>query len=232
MPFFVKATVVLYVLCAANLLNAQTQAPAQFARQSNNVQVESPGEMPSPAAAAPAAPSSRALPPRSENLRTMRSADQADRGKTGRLKGPASSVTTALGALAIVLGLFFLFAWLVKRAAPKGSAVLPGEVVEVLGRAPLAARQNVHLVRIGNKLLLVSVSAAGAETLTEITDSVEVDRLVGICTQSKASSTTAAFRQIFHQFSREPTSPGFIDEDRTSKAGAAGSRLSMEAPDV
>ena len=141
-------------------------------------------------------------------------------------------MTTALGALAIVLGLFFIFAWLVKRAMPKGSAALPGEVVEVLGRAVLTARQNVHLVRIGNKLLLVSVSAAGAETLTEITDPVEVDRLAGICTEAKATSTTAAFRQVFQQFSREPTSPGFIDEPRTPNAAASGVRLPMEASDV
>jgi flagellar biogenesis protein FliO len=125
---------------------------------------------------------------------------------------PTSSLVTALGALAIALGLFFIFAWTLKRAMPKGSAPLPGEVVELLGRAPLASRQYVHLLRVGNKLLLVSVSAAGAETLTEITDPIEVDRLAGICNQAQAGSTTMAFRQVFQQFSREPTSPGFADD--------------------
>ena len=52
------------------------------------------------------------------------------------------------------------------------------------GRAPLAGRQHVHLLRCGSKLLLVSVTPGGAETLTEVTDPAEVDRLAGLCRQA------------------------------------------------
>ena len=55
-----------------------------------------------------------------------------------------------------MLGIFFLVVWLLRRASPRGPAALPGEAFEVLGRAPLANRQQAHLLRCGNKLLLVS----------------------------------------------------------------------------
>jgi flagellar biogenesis protein FliO len=104
------------------------------------------------------------------------------------------------GSLAVVLGLFFLVAWLLRRAMPKGSRLLPGDVVEVLGRAPLTGRQHVHLLRCGNKLLLVSVSPGSTETLTEITDPEEVDRICGLCRAAHPQSATASFRQVLQQF--------------------------------
>ncbi len=139
-----------------------------------------------------------------------------------RSSGGASSLVAVVGSLAIVVGLFFLVMWLLRRGMPKGSHLLPGEVVEVLGRTPLGARQHAHLLRCGNKLLLVSLSAAGAETLTEVTDPVEVDRLAGLCRQSQPQSATAAFRQIFQQFGRDRSARGFLDSTPQGSAEAVG----------
>lgn len=130
-----------------------------------------------------------------------------------RSEGAASALTVA-GSLAVVLGLFFLVAWLMRRAAPRGSLPLPVEVVEVLGRAPLAARQQVYLVRVGAKLLLVSVTPDGAETLTEIDDPDEVARLAGLCRQSRPDSATASFRHVFDQLSREGPVFGLLGRRR------------------
>jgi flagellar biogenesis protein FliO len=123
---------------------------------------------------------------------------------------PLTSVYTILSALAIVIGAFLIFAWLMRRGGPKPSAALPGDVVSVLGRVPLAARQFAHLLRVGNKLVLVNLTTTGAETLTEVTDPVEVDRLVGLCQQFNPHSTTKAFEQVFRQLSRETTPGGFL----------------------
>ncbi|OHB67123.1 MAG: hypothetical protein A2V70_11890 [Planctomycetes bacterium RBG_13_63_9] len=109
-------------------------------------------------------------------------------------------MVTVAGSLAVVLGIFFLVAWGMRRAGPAGSAVLPTEVFELLGQATMSNRQQVHLFRCGNKLVLVSVTPAGAETLTEITDPLEVDRLAGLCQQMQPNSATEAFRQVFRQF--------------------------------
>ncbi|MGW8257347.1 MAG: FliO/MopB family protein, partial [Thermoguttaceae bacterium] len=109
------------------------------------------------------------------------------------------SLATVVGSLSVVIGIFLILAWILRRTVPQQLTRLPNEAFEVLGRAPLVGKQQVHLLRCGTKLLLVSVTPAGTETLTEITDPMEVDRLAGLCRQSNPHSATAAFRQIFEQ---------------------------------
>jgi hypothetical protein len=70
-----------------------------------------------------------------------------------------------------------------------------------------------QLIRCGHKLLLVCISAAGAETLTEITDPQEVDRLAGLCRQAHPHSATASFQQVFQQFGQKGARD-FSDDDR------------------
>jgi flagellar biogenesis protein FliO len=114
------------------------------------------------------------------------------------------SPLTVAGSLAFVLGLFFLVAWVMRRATPGAARLLPKEVVEVLGRAPLASRHQMHLLRCGHKLLLVCATPAGVETLTEITDPLEVDRVAGLCQQTRPDSATTMFRQVFAQLADTP----------------------------
>ena len=142
----------------------------------------------------------RALRPRGAG---KASGKEGEANERDRPLGAASSAMTGIVSLAVVLGLFFAVAWAMRRGMPAGPALLPREAVEVLGRTPLAGRQHAHLLRCGNKVLLVYLSQGVAETLTEITDPVEVDRLVGLCRQAHPQSTTASFRQILQQIGRE-----------------------------
>lgn len=153
-----------------------------------------------------------------------RSNAMEDADATGRPNG-LSPLITAAGSLGVVLGLFLLVAWVIGRAVPGGSGLLPKEVVEVLGRATLAGRGQVHLLRCGRKLLLVSVSPTGIESLTEITDPDEVNRLVGLCCQARPGSATAVFQQVLQQFAQERTVPGISgsgDDIRLANAGIPG----------
>jgi len=117
--------------------------------------------------------------------------------------GSLQSALTMVSGLGIVLAIFLLVAWGMRRAQPKALGVLPSQVVEVLGRAPLAGRQQVYLLRCGVKLVLVSVTPDGAETLTEITDPFEVDRMSGLCEQNRSGSSTVAFRRVLDQYARQ-----------------------------
>ena len=165
-------------------------------------QANTPGTMPlAPPGGDPPIP----LTPHGRSNRT-------GQGSRAGRPGGLPSLVTVTSSLAVVLGLFLVVAWLMHHTAPSGSALLPSEVVEVLGRAALASRQQVHLLRCGNKLLLVSVSPTGVETLTEITEPDEVDRLAGLCRQAHPVSATAAFRQVFSkQFVGQHSRPGFPD---------------------
>jgi flagellar biogenesis protein FliO len=123
-----------------------------------------------------------------------------------------TSTFTVISSLAIVVGIFLLLAWLTRRAAPNSSQALPSDVVQVLGRAPLAARNMMHLVRIGNKLILVSLTNQGAATLTEITDPQEVERLSARCERARPGSISATFRNVLHQFGEERTSASYLGD--------------------
>ncbi|MFZ5832840.1 MAG: FliO/MopB family protein [Planctomycetota bacterium] len=133
---------------------------------------------------------------------------------------PLPSALTVGGSLMIVLSIFFVVAWAMRRAAPQSQVVLPGEVFEMLGRAPLSGRQQVHLLRLGRKLVLVSVTPAGAETLTEVTDADEVDRLAGMCHQAKPGSISASFRTVLEHFG----------EEFSRKAGTSAEPTGVESP--
>ncbi len=109
------------------------------------------------------------------------------------------ALSTVLGSLGVVVGLFLLVAWFTRKTLPKAAQHLPSEVVEVLGRTPLAARQSMQLIRVGKKMLLICVTANGAETLTEITDPEEVDRIAGVCQQKRSDSISTTFRQVISQ---------------------------------
>lgn len=132
-------------------------------------------------------------------------ADERQQGSSAK-----PNLLAIFGSLGIVLGLFFAVVWVMRRGMPAGAKLLPSEVVEVLGRTPLAGRQHAHLIRCGNKILLVALTTDSAKTLTEITDPLEIDRIAGLCRESNPHSSTQTFRQIFQQFASEKPSRGWF----------------------
>lgn len=135
-----------------------------------------------------------------------------------RLSAQLSSPATVLGSLGVVVGLFLLMAWMVRRGMPKQAGAVPREAVEVLGRVPLAGKLQMHLIRCGNKIVLVSATPTGIEALTEISDPEEVDRVAGLCAQLSPHSATAAFRAALGQYA----------SGRPERDGLALARLGRE----
>lgn len=114
--------------------------------------------------------------------------------------GQALPWLTIFGALGMVIGAFFLFAWAMRRMNPHHITLLPREAVEVLGQAPLSARHRLCLIRIGRKLVLVAINTDGIETLTEIDDPAEVDHLVGVVATQRFDSSTQTFKNLFTHY--------------------------------
>jgi flagellar biogenesis protein FliO len=131
------------------------------------------------------------------------------------------AIGTVVGSLGIVLGLFLVLVWCSRKFAPAGAAQLPKEAVELLGRATLGPRQQMQLVRVGSKLLLVALTQAGeAQTLTEITDPHEVEHLAGLCRRGQSTSATSSFNQVLGQLAREPLTAGAASAQRSRTRGA------------
>lgn len=120
--------------------------------------------------------------------------------------GILTTLVTMGGALLLVIGLFLVFAWTMRRTSTRRTGgLLPQGVVEVLGHQTITGRQRVHLLRIGKRLLLVSIMPDSVETLTEITDPAEVDRIAGVCCQTGKGSSTEAFQAMMRQFTQDPS---------------------------
>lgn len=146
--------------------------------------------------------------------------------------GGGSVTFVVLSSLAIVLGLFFLVVWLARRALPRSATSLPTDVLEVLGRSPLAARHNLQLIRLGRRLLLVSVTPDAAETLAEVTDVDEVNNLTSLCRQNQPGSATSGFRDALHQLgserqSRSRQSDSFPDRSEFERGPATTQGASL-----
>jgi len=118
------------------------------------------------------------LPPRPA---AQRSRDGGSATADQPFKFSSPSAATLAGSTCVVLSLFFVAAWLMKRTAPKSMQALPTAAVEILGRAPLVRGQHLQLVRCGRRLLLLSVSATASQTLVEIGDPQEAELLLAAC---------------------------------------------------
>lgn len=138
------------------------------------------------------------------------------------LPSSVGSIVTVISSLAIVIGLFGVFVWFSRRGLSRGITSLSDEVVEGLGRMPLTARQHLHLLRVANKLLLVVVSPDGAKTLTEITEPDEVLRIRALCEQSKSSSVTSSFREVFSHLNSQRTADRNVENSPLSSRNSPG----------
>ncbi|MDR1052896.1 MAG: hypothetical protein LBL39_01865 [Planctomycetaceae bacterium] len=94
--------------------------------------------------------------------------------------GPAVSI---IGSLLIVISVFLIFALLFRKISPTASQALPKEAFENLGRAFLSQKLQVNLLRLGNRLILVSTTNDSITPITEITDPDEVVAVLGMCRQ-------------------------------------------------
>lgn len=112
---------------------------------------------------------------------------------------PTSTWAAALSvffSLSIVISLFLFIAWLFRKSQPNTFQKLPTGVLQILGSTFMAPRQQVYVVRFGNKMLLVSHQSGQTQTLGEITDADEVHRLAGLCESNQPTRVTHSFRDV------------------------------------
>ena len=163
------------------LLSGETKALAEVRGfGSPHVAKPIPGD-PTSSAALPA------LPPRRVRSESTRQRSQSRSYDT---------LTTVGGSLALVVTAFLAVMWLAKRGSGVRNLVLPDGVLEVLGRAPLPGRQQLQLIRLGPKLVLLCVSPTGAETLSEITDPEQVELLAAQCRRASRSNASDLVQQV------------------------------------
>jgi flagellar protein FliO/FliZ len=149
-----------------------------------------------------------ALPPRALDR------DGANKRAPSSSSSQAGAATTAI-ALASIVGVLLVAAHWIRPyvGSPRG---LPIDALELLGRRLIEPKVAVHLVRCGNRVLVLGVTSDGVRTLSEITDPTEVERLTEACLNEQAASRTPS------RFRSNPT------RDRTTPIVATRSRDSQQ----
>ena len=104
-----------------------------------------------------------------------------------------------LVALAIVVGLVFLTRFMIRRFGGSAAQGGRGEPIEVLTRMPVGVRQQLLLVRLGSKLVLVGQSPGGLRSISEITDPEEIEQLL----HEVRSTRGGAFGSLLQRKARE-----------------------------
>lgn len=79
-----------------------------------------------------------------------------------------NSLVRTITSLGVVAGLMLGFIWWTRRHSSDGSTGLPSNLVDVVGCVPLDAKHKAHIVRFGDRILLLSLDGAGVSKLGEI----------------------------------------------------------------
>ena len=110
-------------------------------------------------------------------------AAEGPRGSAAPPAVPRGTAGPALGDWRLLAALGSAFAVLAgfRFFAQRRPQLLPPDVFEVLGVAPLAGGHAVRIVRFGPKTLLVGLSSAGPTTLAEITDPQATAAIAAAC---------------------------------------------------
>jgi hypothetical protein len=108
---------------------------------------------------------------------------------TGDARRP--SWNWAWAPIALAFGLWWLVNRL-RRGKPRDNQLLPEGVIVSLGRRSIGGGHVVQLIRIGSRILVVTPTTEGLRTLTDITNSEEVERLISMCLQPANGTTGIA----------------------------------------
>lgn len=172
-----------------------------------------------------------ATPPRQYESIPLRQPDQKVDGdaKGFEFKAPDGVVRNTAISLGLVLGLFLVVAWMMKKSQPRSHSALPSGVVEVLGRVQVSPKQQLQLIRMGPKLLLVSSTGQQMQTLGEISEPHQVEQMLALCHSDRSGGVSQSFRQIMGQFEKE-TVHGFLGDADRNQDGTSEARNANSSP--
>jgi flagellar biogenesis protein FliO len=156
-------------------------------------------------------------------IRKSASADvPTTRASTAMNAGRASTfldLPRVLYALGIVLGLILILRWLARKLFPNAVGARASDIVRVLSRTPITPRQQVLLVQVGHRVLVVADNGTQMNALSEIKDVDEVASLVGKL-NPRSVADTEAFRAALNESQKQYDEP---DEHATAEESSVPS---------
>ncbi len=114
--------------------------------------------------------------------------------------------------LALVLGVIAAMALLLRRFLPHQRLLTGSGAIEVVARTGLSSKQQLVLVKVGRRLVLLGVSAERINPLSEVVDPDEVAALMGTAAGDRPSSMRRAFADSFEREARTYAEPSADDQ--------------------
>lgn len=105
---------------------------------------------------------------------------------------------TPVASLALVLAMIVLGARIYRFYAAPARQDLPSEALQVLGSAQLEPKLTLHVVRWGPRLLLIGSGPQGLQSLAELSDADEVERVAAACRAKRPRSATTTLRRVWN----------------------------------
>ncbi|MBI4578806.1 MAG: FliO/MopB family protein [Planctomycetes bacterium] len=156
-------------------------------------------------AEAPAVPSPAAGPgiaaPTGEDREILRRGGQgggsAGRGLAGEARGPFGgggfSLLTGLWPLAAVLALIAGLAFVLRKFLPARKLLVGSDVLRVVARTHLSPKQQLVLVKLGHRLVMLGVSPERVNALMTLDDPEQVAQVMGEIAGRRPGSMSNAF---------------------------------------
>jgi flagellar biogenesis protein FliO len=120
-------------------------------------------------------------------------------GANSRPSSGGSLWWQTLGALLLVIGLILAMRWILRRTSSLRAVAGGGQVIEVLSRTNISARQSLLLVRVGQRILVIGAGET-LTTLVQFDDPAQVAELLGNVEQARASSLSNTFARALSQW--------------------------------
>jgi flagellar protein FliO/FliZ len=114
-------------------------------------------------------------------------------------------------ALAIVVGLIFVTRWVSKKLFPGAVAARSTGAMKVMSRLVISPKQQLLMVQVGRRIVVVGDSGGNMAPVSEITDPDEVASLVAQLAEDKSIQLSRGFGSLFNRASGGFDSPSNSD---------------------
>ncbi len=159
-------------------------------------------------------------------------------GSAAPERSEPASWPRVLGALAVVIGLIFVVRFVLKKVSATGGlrgqlgagGRAPSGVLEVLGRYPISRGHSLVLLRVDQRVLLLSQSSSGFSALANFDEPSDVASLLMKTRDEESESLSGRFRQMLSAFERDPSMGNASDQIDLTRRAPLVSRRSAPSP--
>jgi flagellar biogenesis protein FliO len=122
--------------------------------------------------------------------------DASDTGRGGN-GGDVGDIGGTVLSLLLVVVLILVVVWVLRRLMPGFKGGPSKGPVRVLGKHFLSPKQQLFLVRIGQRVVVIGAAGANLNQVCQITDKDEIAELTQQCERTRSGSISNSFRALF-----------------------------------